>query len=381
MPLNRTEASRILGGTLLIAGVSIGGGIASLPQATVAAGFFPTVAALLLNGSVMLMTGLFLAKLCLAFDEKVNLLTLSSHFLGKWGRWVTGGGYLLLFYSLIVAYLGGIGESLAQLFSFSPSWIILGTSSLAFLLFLGGIRWIDRCNRLLMIGLFLTLSSLLAFGWRRVDSALISRTEWSKVSSAFPLILTSFGFQGTVPSLVDYLGRRWSSIWKAIVLGCMIPLLVYVAWEYTVLGLLPPDSFVGESSCLVPLMKKLREPLVNRINSIFFFFIFSTSLLGVSLGLIDFLSDGLSLPAKGKARALLLFFIFFPTTCFTLLSPHLFFSALKYGAAPAAIWILGILPSWMMRNHLGHNSCFFYWGFSFFLLFFLYLFGQLSVVQ
>jgi len=116
-----------LGGTLMVAGITLGVGMLALPVATAEAGFLPSLAVYLLTWIFMICTGLLILEACLWMPKEANLITLSQRLLGKWGRLACWILYLFLFSSLMVAHVAGGGTVFMQLFngSFSNEWSIL----------------------------------------------------------------------------------------------------------------------------------------------------------------------------------------------------------------------------------------------------------------
>ncbi|HKZ00104.1 MAG TPA: aromatic amino acid transport family protein, partial [Rhabdochlamydiaceae bacterium] len=95
---------KILSGTFLIAGTTIGAGMLGIPLATAQIGFLPALAVTVLVWAFMLCTGLLFLEVILAMPSGNNILSLSGRFLGSKGRLVSGGMFLFLYYCLMVAY-------------------------------------------------------------------------------------------------------------------------------------------------------------------------------------------------------------------------------------------------------------------------------------
>ena len=115
--------------------------------------------------------------------------------------------------------------------------------------------------------------------------------------------MCSFGFQIIVPTLRVYLNSDVQAIKRAIIIGSSIPLLVYIVWEALILGVLPTQGPGGLLAMLqagqpaVDLAQALKQSLGNSWLAsgagCFAFFAITTSFIGVSLSLFDFLTDGL----------------------------------------------------------------------------------------
>ena len=92
----------------------------------------------------------------------------------------------------------------------------------------------------------------------------------------------------------------------------------------------------------------------------FAFLAIVTSFLAVALSLIDFLADGLHLPAhKKRNRFFLLLLTLLPPLFFGIRNPHLFLKGLQLAGGIGAMILYGVLPVWMVwrgRYHLGKKG-------------------------
>src|SRR5262245_20149803 len=102
-----TKALGTWGGALIVTGTSVGGGMLALPVVTSPAGFWPSVAVLILCWAFMTITGLLFAELSFWLKQEANILSMARQTLGKRGAAVTWILYLFLFYCLAVTYLVG----------------------------------------------------------------------------------------------------------------------------------------------------------------------------------------------------------------------------------------------------------------------------------
>ncbi len=227
-----------------------------------------------------------------------------------------------------------------------------------------GAQAVDRVNALLMIGLILSFLIFVFVGVDKIiPSFLIEKTNWPFAFTVTPLILASFGFQGTVPTLTNYLGRDPQKVKKAIFLGVSLTLIVYIIWEALILGVVPysllQQTLKQEQSAVFPLKTVLEAPWLYRIGEFFAFFALVTSFLGVTLGLLDFLADGLKIKKSGKGRVLLALLVFVPPLIFAMLNPFIFLTALQYGGGIGGALLLGFFPllmTWRGRYHLKFKS-------------------------
>ena len=283
-----------LGGTLLVAGLTIGGGMLALPIVTGAGGFFPGLLMLTIYWFFSLMSGLMFLEVNLAFEETVNVVTMARKTLGRLGEIVAWGAYLLLLYALTAAYLAGSGAFLKGLL------LPRGLEPLLFLLVFGSFVAfktiaIDWCNRLLMTGLVITYLLLIVFGLPSLDSSLLTRHHFGAIWAAIPVIVTSFGYQIIIPTLTTYFHRDVRKIKRALILGGLMALGAYVLFNLVMLGELTLPTIEEASRQGMAATEAISNPKISTIATVFSFFAITTSFLGVSLSLRDFLADGIKM--------------------------------------------------------------------------------------
>jgi tyrosine-specific transport protein len=343
-----------LGGSLILAGTAIGGGMLALPVLTAAGGFWPAVAIYLLCWLFMTATGLLLMEVFLWSKEETNIVSMAKMTLGLPGKIIAWILYLFLFYSLTVAYVSGGGALVKDLFeafgkSELPSWLSPFIFVLIFAPFVTlGAKAVDSINRLLMAGLILSFLIFVVMGVKHIEVNLLSHFNLPLAMLATPVVFTSFGFQGTVPSITNYLGRNPTKVKKAILWGTFIPLVTYILWEALILGVVPAEQLaqaktLGQSA-VAPLKNALHIPWLFKIGEFFAFFALITSFLGVTLGLLDFMSDGLKVKKNVAGKFLLSSLIFGPPLLFSMVNPGVFLNALHYAGGLGCALLLGLLP-------------------------------------
>jgi tyrosine-specific transport protein len=161
----------------------------------------------------------------------------------------------------------------------------------------------------------------------------------------------SFAYQGIIPTLANYMHYDAKKIRQAILIGSFIPLLAYVIWEWLILGIIPLEGTQGLKAALIaghnavyPLKYFIHNNLVNTLALFFAFFALVTSFIGVTLGLRDFLADGLNIEKKGKGKGLLVGLVFFVPLAISVGYPHIFLIALEYAGGLGSALLLGLLP-------------------------------------
>ncbi len=348
---------KAFGGVLLVAGTAIGAGMLALPLVTAQGGFLPSILIYFLCYAFSMATGLLLLEICLCMPQGANIISMSQHLLGKTGKTAAWILYLFLFYTLTIAYIAGGAGFIASLFQgHIPHYI----AAAIFVIFFGGVVYlgthiVDRINSLLMIGLVLSFALFIVFGIRHVQWDLLSRSSLGAAFLGLPVIFTSFSYQGIVPSLTSYLNRDKSMVRFAIIVGSTIPFVAYLIWQFMILGVIPLAGLHGlleakkqGLNAIEPLAFVFKNSYIPLIGQFFGAFAITTSFLGVTLGLLDFLSDGLKIEKKGIKKLFLCALVFVPSFLVAVSNPTIFLRALGYAGGIGCALLLGLFPIMMV---------------------------------
>ncbi len=339
-----------LGATLLIAGTSIGVGMLALPVATAEGGFFPSLPIYIVVWLFMLSMSRLIVEGCLWCPKGSNLVTICRTLVGKKGAAVCWILYLFLFYCLMVAHTVAGGASAEGLILVDmPNWL----STLIYVLVFApavylGTRWVDRVNTVLMAGVVITFIFFCFDAIPYVNVEYLTRGSFTGAVKALPVLLTAFGFQNLVPTLVDYTQRNDKLLMKAIWVGTSIPLGLYFIWQFLIHGVVPYETLEAAfdlgHNAVVPLQETLQKSNIAKIGSIFAFFAMTTSFLGISMALFDFWADGLKWEKKGIKKLYLMGLVFAVPYAIACVDPSIFFIALTWAGGVGVAILFGILP-------------------------------------
>lgn len=364
-----SHAASIISGVFLVAGTCIGAGMLALPVVTGVAGFYPAMVINVLCWLFMLATGLLFLEATLWMKEGANIISMSGRFLGPVGKIIGGLSFIFLYYCLMVSYLaGGTPLFVSVLEHFTG--ITLDTT-LAYILFtllfgsavLIGARVVDRVNWVLMIGLVTSYFLLVGVGSTEVQWQYLQRHGWGLSLLAAPTLFSAYGYHNVIPSLATYLKKNPWKLRLAIIFGTTIPFVVYSIWQWMIIGSLTYEELAAASARGESISQTLHtitgHPWVSQLGMYFGFFALVTSLLGVSLSMVDFLADGLSVSSKGFNRLLLCALVFAPPALFAAHYPGIFIMAMGIAGGFGETILNGILPVlmvWVGRYRMGLTS-------------------------
>ena len=359
----------VVGGTLLVAATAIGVGMLALPVATGPGGFFPAVATYLTCWLFMLCTGLLLVEVSLWMPPDSSFISMADRILGPVGRIIFWVVYLFLFLTVMIAHAAGGGTVLNDIAGWDlPNWLstVIYTAVLAPVVYLGA-RSVDRLNTLLITGVLITYFAFIAVSISSINPELLSHVHWGKAWLGLPILFTAFTYQVIIPTLMTYMERNVRKIRLAIFLGSSIPLVIYLVWEFLILGIVPPEGPNGlieaaksGQNAVGPLKHFVQNPAIFLIGKYFAFFALTTSFIPLALSFFDFLADGLKWKKKGGKRVLLCLAVFGIPLAIALKYPHIFLVALGYAGGISCALLFGLMPpimAWVGRyiKHLPQN--------------------------
>lgn len=353
----------------LIAGTTVGAGILALPLVTTPAGLLPSTVLMILSWLYMLISGLLIAEANLQVMQRlgrsqVGLLATIQNSLGRRGAIASGAVYIFIHYALLVAYVSRGGSILtAALKNSSLSFSIPTLSTawmghLLFVLIFGGIlfwgseRFVTGLNNILVA---VVIASFMRLLWLTVEKVEISRwanQHWDAAGAIIPVLFVAFVYQNVVPVVTHQLeGDKRRARW-AIVLGSLVPLVMFAIWNAVILGSV--DWRGGWLDGLEPtelLRGGLGRPGIRTAASVFSEFAIATSFIGFALGLFSVFEDVFRdfRPSSLILRKVLFYtLILLPPLALSALNPNIFLSAVSWAGAFGNSVLFGIIPALMM---------------------------------
>lgn len=340
-------------GALLIGGTALGAAMLANPVATAGAGILPAYAIYFACWLFSIATGCLFVELATWLPKDSNLLTMAETFLGKAGKWLVLLLYIFLFYLLLIAYVSLGGKLVLSAICEHMPYLY---GVLAFTVFFGGIVLMgtkagSRTNALLMVGLILSFLIFITLSGEKASLDNANYGGWKYAVLGLPVIFISFSYQGTIPTLYNYLGQNGRKARTALIFGTMIPFFAYLIWDYLIKGVVPVAGPHGllmakqlGQSAIDPLQYAVADSRVYLLGRFFAFFALTTSFIGVTLAMVDFFADLFHVKAKRFKRLYLCLMIFIPVIAVVLINPSIFLTALGLAGGFGSALLLGLLP-------------------------------------
>ncbi len=339
--------NRILGATFLISGTTIGAGMLALPMTSASLGFWKGTSLLIGMWIYMLFSAGVMVEI--SQGQGRSIAAIAEEKLGIWGKRVAALSLLGLFWALLSAYIAGGSSILHQEVNFPlPMLSILFTLALGIFV-LACTQAVDYANRFLFIIKIVVFLIMVAglYPFIRAENFICSESvSFLPWYAAIPIFFTSFGFHGSIPSLISYLDGDKRSIYISLIAGSFIPLIVYICWLGITIGSLGSQLTGSEDVGLFigKLTEITQHPFLNILINAFTFLGIATSFLGVALGLFDYISEWFREKESFKTRLQAAFLTFSFPLVFALFYPKGFIFVLGFAAIFLSVLAI-VLPS------------------------------------
>ncbi len=346
---------KFIGATLLIAGTTIGAGMLALPMTSAQFG---------LSKSLFLLIGMWIYMMYAAYimveishGKGRSIATIAEERFGAFAKNIAAFSLLMLFWSLLSAYISGSASILHQNSHIKQPFLAIAYTCLFGFFVVSCTKAVDYANRFLFIAkcvaffvIIMIMSPFVTF------KNLTSQHVFTSMSLyyAIPIFFASFGFHGSLPSLINYLDGDKKIIYKSIFIGSAIPLIVYGIWQALTLGVLGNvfENTGDVGIFIAQLASKTGYPSFSLVMNIFTFLVIATSFLGVAMGLFDYISEwfvdahqkraGASSLTSSK-RLIVALLTFLLPLIFSLFYPEGFVFALGFAAIALSVLAI-ILP-------------------------------------
>ena len=373
-----TKPKPLWHGTLLVTGGAVGAGMFALPMVSAGPWMLWSTTGFILVWLMTYLAASLFAKVNLALvaqnqsglDYQSSFNALVMHTLGP--RWAAINNISILFIMMILMYaytsagasivsysLESIGIGTA---SDARSWLSLAFASIIALVVWLGTSLVSQVMLLLMVAMAVTFG-IATFGvLPSVDlmSLTTPTNTFVYLFGALPVYVTAFACAGLVPSLVRHYKTQPQNVSRSIFAGTVLALLIYLFWLVVTLGSVGREglgSVITDGGNLGDLVKAMvnvgADPTVQSRLNLFSHCAIVTSFLSVSLGLLHFIQDRLSLGNSASQRLVAAVVCFAPPALASFFLPYGFVHAISYAGMFVAFsfFILpGVMATVTSRN-------------------------------
>ncbi len=263
-------------------GTTIGAGILGIPYVVQKSGIYLGLAYIVVLGIFTLIINLYVGEVSLRTKGTHELTGYAEKFIGKWGKNALLISLLIEIYGALSAYLIGVSHSFSAILGLSTDFWILAYFILMGLILFRGINVVKGYEVIFNAAKLLLIFSIIFFAFAFIKADSFSLPETPALALPFGVILFSFMGLTAIPELKHILNQDRKAVKNAIILGSIIPIVVYVLFAISVVGV------TGSSTtevATIALGAKLGF-FMSLLGSVFAIFSMTTAFLAVALALI-----------------------------------------------------------------------------------------------
>ncbi|MDD5253910.1 MAG: aromatic amino acid transport family protein [Candidatus Nanoarchaeia archaeon] len=273
--------SYVLEGTATMVGTIIGAGVLGLPYVISKVGVLVGIIQILIMGLIILASNLLFTKVVLNTEGNHQLTGYAKIYLGKIGMLLMGASMIFVNYGALVAYIFGIGESLSAILGGNPLYYsLLFFIPFSFLVY-KGLDVIRRWEVYLNI-IFLIVAGVICFSIiPRISIENLAYTNLNYLFFPYGVILFALLGAIAIPEVKEEVRKNKEYLTKAVILGTLIPVIFYVIFSLTVIGVTGQGTTeIGT----IGLGEKV-GPWMIGMGNLFAMFAMATSFLTIGLGM------------------------------------------------------------------------------------------------
>jgi len=224
-----------------LTGTIIGAGILGLPYVFSKSGFLIGMFWLVLLGIIMMYSVLCLGEVTLRTKGRHQLPGYARKYLGKKAEFIMFLAVVFGIYSALLAYLIGEGQSFSIIFTGSADYAIyfaIGFWILMTFLLHEGLRGLKKVETWGVLAIILIIGLILIWYFPGVQMENFNYNDVSFFFLPFGVVLFAVMGFTSVPELRMEIKGKEKMFKKAIILGVLIPIIIYALFSFIFVGVL-----------------------------------------------------------------------------------------------------------------------------------------------
>ncbi len=277
-----------------LAGCVIGAGILGIPYVVAKAGFLIGIIDIIAIGILVMFLNLFIGEIVLRTKGTHQLQKYAEIFLNKkWSR-VMFISLLISLYGALIAYLMGEGQVINALLG----WIYdseLFWSCIFFifasLLVYKGIRGVSFSELISVSAMILIIIFLGVISFNHINPLNFAGFEIRNIFIPYGVIMFAYFGLVAIPEVREVLIKEKRNVKKAIVIGSVIPIFIYILFAFVIIGVTGVET---TEVATIGLGQKVGY-IALLFGNLFAFFSIFTSFLAIALALVELFKYDLKL--------------------------------------------------------------------------------------
>lgn len=225
-------------------GTVIGAGILGIPYVVAKAGFVYGFFLVLLLGGAYIFLNLFFGEVVLRTKKQHQFPGYAEKYLGSAGKKVAGIAMVVGVYGALTAYLIGVGEALFAIWkTASPLLYTFLFFVVAAIIVSRGIKAIGKVELFLIPLLILTVIGIGIYSFQQLDYTTIKPFDLRYLFLPYGVLIFAYIGFAAIPEMREVLEKETKKMKQAIIVGSIIPILVYALFALIVIGVVGLDNF------------------------------------------------------------------------------------------------------------------------------------------
>jgi tyrosine-specific transport protein len=260
---------------------------------------------------------------------------------------------VFIHYALLIAYIAEAGDIINQSFNLPYQYMgpMIFTSIIGSIVAFGSSSLIEQTNNFFVIIVLVSFASLVSIGLPLIKYNNLLQGDITSLLSTIPVMFVALVYHNIVPSICSILKYDKKSIQKAILIGSFIPLLMFLTWNFVILGIDSNSNGLDPVNALRQSSSNNNNILVSSFISIFSESAIITSFLGFVIGLMSFYTD--IFPNKSNRDIGLYSIVLIPPLIIAIFNPNIFLNALDIAGTYGISLLFGAIPcilAWRLRE-------------------------------
>lgn len=240
------KSGNLFSAIALLIGTAVGAGIFGLPYVISKSGFFVGIVYIFSLGAVALIVNLAYGEVILSTNGTHQLPKYVEKYLGK--RWKTIAiiTTFLGFYGALTAYLVEVGNLLYAILSNSiggtPLMYSLGFFVVMAAALFIGLRAVANFEKIIVVAIILMVILLAIVGMQHVTFDYYLTFDSSAMFLPYGVVLFAIGAGSAVPDMKNVLMKNQQDLKKAIIIGTLVPVVLYLIFVTMIVGITGPAT-------------------------------------------------------------------------------------------------------------------------------------------
>ncbi|HFL8824235.1 MAG TPA: aromatic amino acid transport family protein [Candidatus Azoamicus sp. OHIO1] len=353
----------ISNGILIVAGNCIGAGMLGMPVVCGISGFIPSTIIMIIVLLYMNIISKIILKANFLFKAD-NIVILAEKQLGIFGKTITAILFILLFQSLLIAYISKSGELVQGIIKnitkieYDIKYYYIIITSITIIITSNRDHIIYQTNKILMTSFVVIFFILIFYLSKNISFLNLTYVNLKTTPYIFPILITAFGFHNIIPSIKNYY-NDYNQIKTIINLGMLLTLIIYTIWNAIILSTIYTNTSITYNE-----NKIITEAIIENIGinnsyiiiNVFSFIAIITSILGIGISIKEFFTSIFTFKRTIIKNLIHNIVTFIPPLFIININPKLFFLALDIAGGLFAVMLFGLIPNLIFIKHYKENK-------------------------